>query len=143
MSIIKQVQPTKLFMGKLSHGCDLLEEMTEICRKQNIVLGRIEGLGAVQKACLGFYNQNSRTYQCLSLDQPLEITKLVGNVSIKDNSPIIHAHITLASEDGTAYGGHLMPGTIVFAFECIVQSFDGPAFTRGYDEETGLPLWIM
>jgi len=130
-------------MGKLGYGNDLLEEITKVCQKENIQLGRVEALGAVQRACVGFYNQKTREYQFFSLDQPLEITSLVGNISVKDGNPIVHAHITLADETGKAYGGHLASGTVVFACEFILEAFDGPPFERGYDEETGLPLWTM
>ncbi len=143
MSIMKNVKPRQVFMGKLGYGKDLIEELTSICIKENIQLGRIEALGAVQKACIGYYNQNSREYQFIDLDQHLEITNFIGNVSLKDGDPIVHAHVTLADEKGKAYGGHLAPGTIIFACEFILEAFDGPAFNRGLDEETGLPLWDM
>lgn len=130
-------------MGKLSYGCDLLEELTSICQKENIRLGRIEALGAVQEARLGFYDQQTREYQFHTFAQPLEITKLIGNISLKDGNPFVHAHITLADDEGRAFGGHLAPGTVVFACEFVIESFDGPVFERGFDEETGLPLWAM
>jgi predicted DNA-binding protein with PD1-like motif len=143
MSIMKPVKPGQLFMGKLAHGCDLLEEITNICIKEDIKLARIEALGAVQKACIGYYDQNAREYQFIDLDQHLEITNLVGNISLKDGNPIAHAHITFADSTGKAFGGHLAPGTIVFACELILEALEGPDFTRGLDEETGLPLWSM
>jgi predicted DNA-binding protein with PD1-like motif len=143
MPIMKKVNSSRLFMGKLNHDCDLLEEITAICRKEDIRLGRIEALGAVKRACLGFYDQQSREYQFLELNEPLEITNLVGNVSLKEGNPIVHSHITLADEAGKAYGGHLAPGTIVFACELFLESFDGPSFERNFDHETGLPLWTM
>ncbi len=34
---------------------------------------------------------------------------------MKDGEIFVHAHITLADRKGRAYGGHLMPGTMVFA----------------------------
>ena len=143
MAIFKKVEPIGLFMGKLSYGGDLLEEMTDICKKQNIRLGRIEAMGAVQKARLAFYNQQTREYQFFSIDEPLEITKLIGNVSLKDGDPMVHAHITLADISGMAYGGHLAPGTVVFACEFILEVFEGPVLERTFDKETGLPLWAM
>lgn len=103
--------------------------------------GRIEGIGAVQKARVGYYNQVSREYQFIEYDQPLEITKLSGNVSTRDDVPFVHAHVTLADEKGNAFGGHLAPGTILFACEVIVESFEGPALERSHDATTGLPLW--
>ena len=143
MATIREVNAVKMFMGKLAHGADLLEEITEICIEQNICLGRIEALGAVQNARLGYYNQQDHVYHFFDLDQTLEITNLIGNISIKDGAPIVHAHVTLSDKDGHAYGGHLAPGTIVFACEVVVQALDGPSFERGLDQKTGLPLWKM
>ena len=143
MATIREVNAVKMFMGKLAHGADLLEEITEICIEQNICLGRIEALGAVQNARLGYYNQQDHVYHFFDLDQTLEITNLIGNISIKDGVPIVHAHVTLSDKDGHAYGGHLAPGTIDFACEVVIQALDGPNFERGLDQKTGLPLWKM
>jgi len=68
---------------------------------------------------------------------------LVGNISLKDGRPFLHAHVTLADKEGHAFGGHLAPGTIVFVCELVVQALEGPEFTRELDQETGLPLWKM
>jgi predicted DNA-binding protein with PD1-like motif len=143
MAIMKAIQSKSVFIGKLKHGNDLLEEITEFCIQKHIRLGRISAIGAAQKACIGFYNQTTHEYQFLDLNQPLEITHLTGNVSIKDGQPMVHAHITLADEKGHCFGGHLAPGTIVFACELILEAFEGPVLERGYDDVTGLPLWEM
>ncbi|MBS0014540.1 MAG: DNA-binding protein [Desulfobacterales bacterium] len=141
MTIMKTIQPAECFMGRLTHGADLLDEITALCREKNIRLGRLEAIGAVQRARLAYYDQKTREYQFFTLDQPLEIAKLSGNISIKDGQPMVHAHLTLADGAGNAYGGHLAQGTVIFACELIVESYDGPVFERKYDEETGLPLW--
>ncbi len=143
MAIVKKVQPKDKFMGKLRYGADLLEEITGICIEGNIRLGRIEAIGAVQKAILGYYNQGKRVYEFITIDQPLEITNLTGNISIKDGTPFVHAHITLSDASGQAYGGHLAPGTIVFACEWVIEAFDGLVLERDFDQETGLPLWAI
>ena len=139
--MLKNIKPSKMFIGKLSHGMDILEEMTALCIKENITLGRIEGIGAVQKARIGYYNQTAREYQYTEFNGHLEITNLMGNVSIKDNKPFVHAHVTLADDKGNAFGGHVAPGTVTFACEIIVHAFEGPELTRSYDDVTGLPLW--
>lgn len=141
MPMIREVQPKKLFMGKLDYGSDLLEELTSICKKKNIYSGKIEAIGAVTKAVLAYYNQEKKTYETFPIDKPLEIIALIGNISSKDNKPIVHAHITLADKEGKTFGGHLVSGTILYACEFIIQQFDGYVFKRGFDEVTGLPLW--
>lgn len=141
MRIIRTVGPGKRLMGKLAHGADLLEALTEICVEEGIRLGRLEALGAVQKARIGFYNQSTREYEFLDLDRPLEILKVVGNVSLRDGAAMVHAHITLGDSEGGAFGGHLAPGTVVFACEYVIEELTGDPLERGFDEETGLPLW--
>jgi predicted DNA-binding protein with PD1-like motif len=143
MTESKLVNSREIIMGKLSHGCDLLEDLTRVCVERNIRLGRIAAIGAVKKARIGYYNQKIRTYQFSTLDRPMEILNLTGNISLKDGNPFVHAHVTLADEEGKSYGGHLAPGSIVFACEFILEAFDGPDFNRCPDEETGLPLWSM
>ena len=143
MTEYRSVKPREIVMGKLGYGCDLLEELTNVCVKHDVKIGRIEAIGAVQKAHIGFYNQETRTYQFSSFDHPFEITNLIGNVSLKEGNPFVHAHITIADKSGKCFGGHLSTGTVVFACEFFLEAFDGPAFHRSFDEKTGLPLWTM
>jgi len=143
MVMMRRIKPKEVFVGRLSHGSDLLEEITDVCRRENIQFAWIEALGAVKRARLAFYNQETHDYEFFVVDQPLEITKLVGNVSLKDGNPFVHVHITLADKAGNAYGGHLASGTVVFACEFILEIFDGPVLRRELDELTGLSLWTM
>ena len=130
-------------MGKLKLGDDLLGAISVICRENNISLGRVEAIGAVEKATLGYYDQKRKEYDFFTLDSSHEITSLTGNVSLRDGVPMVHAHVTLSDEKGNVKGGHLAPGTIVFACEVIIEAFEGPDFNRGLDKDTGLPLWQL
>ncbi|MBF0104208.1 MAG: DNA-binding protein [Deltaproteobacteria bacterium] len=141
MTILRNVKAAENFMGRLTHNADLLDELTRICVENNIKMGRIDAIGAVKKACVGFYDQDKRVYEYITYNKPLEILNLTGNVSIKDGAPMVHAHVTLADHDGTAFGGHLAKGTIVFACEYTLTSFSGELLERGMDGETSLPLW--
>ncbi|MFW6335415.1 MAG: PPC domain-containing DNA-binding protein [Desulfosalsimonas sp.] len=143
MGILKKAGSKQVLVGRLDCGADLLEEITSACRENGITLGRVEAIGAVQRARLGYYDQKNREYRFFTLDRPLEITVLAGNVSLKDGSPMVHAHLTLADESGSAYGGHLAPGTLVFACEIMIEILEGPVLERSHDRETGLPLWNM
>ena len=143
MVMMKKISPQQVYMGKLQHGADLLEEITQTCNRENIRLGRIQAIGAVQRARLAYYNQKTREYRFFTIDQALEILNLSGNISLKDGEPMVHAHITLADDAGNAYGGHVAPGTVIFACEIVIENFEGPAFERSFDEETGLPLWRL
>ena len=72
----------------------------------------------------------------------MEILSLIGNISLKDDKPFVHAHITLADQEGRAWGGHLAEGTKVFAGEFVIQEYlTEKPLVRHLDEETGLFLW--
>lgn len=132
----------RTFIGRFDAGKDLLEELNNFCKGNNIRLGIFNLVGAVRNAKLGYYDQKEKKYTgCVEFDKKLEITSCTGNISIKDGEIFVHAHITLADREGKAFGGHLMPGTEIFAAEYSIQEFTGKDLIRGKDDITGLPLW--
>jgi uncharacterized protein len=139
----ESVRAGRAVLGRIGFETDLLEELARVCREESIRLGRVEAIGAVRRACLGYYDQDAREYRYRDLDEHLEILALAGNVSLKDGEPVVHAHITLGNEEGRAFGGHLAPGTIVFACEFLIRELTGADLSRGFDEPTGLPLWPL
>lgn len=137
-------RPGRFFMGRLSKGDDLLRSLEKVCQEHNITLGEVRALGAVTRARVGYYDQEKREYCFLELDQPLEILALVGNVSVNEGQPMVHAHVTLADTAGRSCGGHLGEGTLVFACEfAIYEHLADESLTRQYDPETGLRLWPL
>ena len=141
MTLIGHVRSERLLMGRLSRGGDLLGELMDICSREKISLGRIEVIGAVERARLGYYHQEAKEYRNLALNEPLEIASFQGNVSVRDGAPFVHGHLTLANERGMTFGGHLLSGSVVFAAEFIIETFTGSSFVRRFDEDTGLHLW--
>ena len=72
---------------------------------------------------------------------PMEVITCVGNVSLKDQAPVIHAHIVLGDERGKIIGGHLFSETVLYAGEMDLQELVGKPLERLYDRTTGLFLW--
>jgi predicted DNA-binding protein with PD1-like motif len=137
-----RVKTGREFLGRFKTNSDLLKELTEFCIKEKITLGTFQVIGAVKSAKMGYYHQKKQRYiDCVNLKKKLEITSCLGNVSIKDNEIFVHAHIALADLKGVCYGGHLMPGTIIFAAEYYIKELTGAKLIREFDQETGLNLW--
>ena len=137
-----QIQEGRVFIGRFKGKADLLAELTELCKKENVKLGVFSVIGALTCAKLGYYNQAAKKFtDCVSLDKKLEITSCTGNISLLNSEIFVHAHITLADHEGTAYGGHLMPGSKIFAAEYYIKELTGTTLERTHDSETGLNLW--
>ena len=136
------VTPGRKIMGRLAKGEDLLAALTNCAREHGITLGEVQAIGAVSQARVGYYHQAERQYYFLDLARPLEIAALIGNISVKDGEPMVHAHVTLTDSDGRAFGGHLAEGTLVFACEFAIQEYrSATALVRQMDAPTGLFLW--
>jgi predicted DNA-binding protein with PD1-like motif len=136
------VTPGRKIVGRLAKGDDLLAALEGLAQEHNITLGEVTAIGAVSQARIGYYNQAERQYYFLDLNRPLEILALVGNISLKDGKPMVHAHVTLGDNEGRAFGGHLAEGTLVFACEfAILEHQSTITLVRQMDEPTGLFLW--
>jgi predicted DNA-binding protein with PD1-like motif len=131
----------RILLARLERGDDLLEALGALCRSHGVQAGVIHAIGAVERAVIGYYDQRAGRYDELPIPRGMEIANLQANVSIKDGEPFVHAHVTLAGADGRCVGGHLMPGTIVFACELQLRILEGEAPVRGPDAATGLALW--
>lgn len=131
----------RVLMGRLGPGEDVLEGLTAVSVENGIRAAVLQAVGATREAVLGFYDQEDLAYRDHRFDAPMEILSLTGNISLKDGSPFVHVHAMLSDEQGRAFGGHVMPGTRVFALEYSLQVLDGPELAREYDPETHLFLW--
>ncbi len=131
----------KIIMDKINKDENLLETLTEIVKKNHISLGIITGIGALQNLNFSYYLQDKKEYITKSINKPVEILNLTGNISLKNGEPFIHCHITVADENGNALGGHLAEKSKVFAFEYTIIELEGKEKIRKYDQQTGLSLW--
>ncbi len=123
---------SRVVMGKLRIGVDLLEGIRELVVKEHIRSGVIlSGIGALKRAVFrnakvipaDFKMEDKyRTY--IEIDQPLELVSLPGWVSTReDGKTEIHAHFTASTvmEDRiVTLGGHLTNGTIT-SIKCVVM----------------------
>ena len=129
------------FLTGLPKGGDLLEEITKVAKENNVETGIIKAIGAVASAKIGFYVQEKEEYTYTEFNQHLEIVSCIGNISLMDGEPMVHAHIALADREGNTFGGHLAEGTEIFASELYLQELSGDTLTRTFDKDTGLTLW--
>lgn len=115
---------SRVVVGKLAMGIDLLTGIEELVKKEGIKTGIIlSGIGALKKAIFrnlkilpsGLKVENHhRLY--LELEQPMEILSLTGWIATQENGePEIHAHFsasTVINGQIVTLGGHLTPGTM-------------------------------
>ena len=131
----------KVVLGRLERGDDVLQRLTEFCKRNGVEVGSIQALGAVERGGVGYYDHEARVYHEIHFDEGMEIASLVGNISSKDGETFLHCHVVLADKGGRCFGGHLLEGNVAVACEFAVTVLEGTVPERTYDEATGLVLW--
>ncbi|MCR4820552.1 MAG: DNA-binding protein [Elusimicrobiales bacterium] len=131
----------RTFLFSILKGEDLLQTIEEFCIHHDIQCGFIQGIGAIDQATFGIYNQKTKKYIKITKKEEMEILSLSGNVSLFDDRPMTHTHITLSDSEGKTWGGHLMSGTRVFSAEIFIQELSGDPKNRKKDKATQLSLW--
>ena len=132
----------RILIIRAEQNSELLQFINKIAEEAKITTATFTAIGALKYAKIGFYDQEKHEYQQITLDSPHEIASCLGNISIKDGKPFIHAHVVLANEAGSVKAGHLLEG-VIFASEIHLYELKGPKLERNYDEATGLSLWNL
>ncbi|TYP49273.1 PPC domain-containing DNA-binding protein [Thermosediminibacter litoriperuensis] len=139
--IVNEYKAGREFVGRLDYGSDLFLSLLSLVREKDIETGVVEVIGACKKSVVAIYDQDKKVYHNVALEGPLEILSCTGNISKIDGKPALHLHIVLSNHEGSAFGGHVVEGTEVFAGEFYIRELLGPTLERKRDEVTGLNLW--
>lgn len=139
----KRVIPDNLYLLKIDRGRSIQDALNQASLDLEIKSGRFTGIGAVNPLAFGYYDFNERYYKEIKREGIFELVSLIGNISLKDDRPFAHAHISAGDTNGDIFGGHLLPGTKAIVCEVIIESFEGGSLIRKFDENTGLHLWEL
>lgn len=128
------------YVVRLEKGEELVESIKELAKKEDIMLGRVSGMGAVNRVEVSIYGVETKEYLKKEINEEMEIVSLEGNIARKDGEPILHLHTSVACEDCRVFGGHLHSADISVTAEIIIDVIDGE-LTKEFDEETGANLF--
>ena len=120
-------------------GDEVMEVMRSFATEQQLTAGHFTAIGALSDVTLGFLDPETREYEPIRIDEQVEALSLVGDISLEDGDPRVHAHVVVGKRDGQAYGGHLLEAHVWPTLEVVLT--ESPAhLRRRIDRETGLPL---
>ena len=137
---VRKVEMGRYFLALAEHNSDIIVFLTELAKKHKIMIAAFNAIGALKSAKLGFYDQEKHWFTETALLNPQEIACCVGNISIKEDEPFVHAHAVLVDQNGKIMAGHLLEGR-VFAAEIHLTELLGERIFRKNDTLTGLSLW--
>jgi predicted DNA-binding protein with PD1-like motif len=120
-------------------GDEVIAELTRFAKEHELDASEFTALGAFSEAMLGFYDVTRRNYERIPVDEQSEVLTLVGNITLDNGSPKVHAHVVLGLVDGSTRGGHLLEGYVRPTLELVLT--ESPVqLRRQFDPEAGLAL---
>ena len=125
---------------RLNHGQELLNELTNYCKRKNITSAIILGMiGSLERADLGTAPKNGKYGQ--EHDEytgHLSVLSSQGSLCLYDGEMIFHIHMALIDphKPGQLIGGHLHGATVWATIEIYIGELDYQLY-REFDPVIG------
>ena len=116
---------------RLTPGQDLRNSLDDFTMERRLGAGYvITCAGSLKRVVIRPADRNDP----IVLEQKCEIVSLTGTLSA-DGS---HLHIAVSDGTGATFGGHLLPGSLVYTTaEIVIGDLEDVIFKREIDGETG------
>lgn len=69
----------KQYVIRLEKGEEIVSSIKDLCEKENIKLGSLSGIGAVNKVTAGLFKTGEKKYVSRTYEEDMEIVSLGGN----------------------------------------------------------------
>ena len=133
------VASQKTFALVFDTGDQAMTGLKAFAEEQHLAAGHFTAIGAFKTVTLGYFDWEKKDYIKIPVHEQVEVLSLVGDVTISDGKPNIHAHAVLGKRDGSTCGGHLIEAEVRPTLEVILT--ESPAhLERRFDKEAGLAL---
>jgi predicted DNA-binding protein with PD1-like motif len=121
-------------------GDELASGLLQFAKDQKLASASFKAVGALSSVRLAWFNWETKTYDAsVALDEQVELLSLIGDVALKDEDPVVHAHAVIGRRDGTAHGGHLLRAHVRPTCEVVLT--ESPAhLQKSLDPASGLLL---
>ena len=129
----------RAFLFRVPEGKELLSFINGFAKKHNVLIGTVSVIGTLRDPKIGYFEEDKKQYKVIELKGTYELISALGNISLKDDEPFAHIHVSLGDKEGKMLGGHLVEGE-VFVAEVFIQELLGELLERK-PKESGLALW--
>ncbi|MCX6093510.1 MAG: DUF296 domain-containing protein [Candidatus Bipolaricaulota bacterium] len=121
---------------RLVDGEDLMACLGDLAIDSGAILA---GIGMLRGLRTGYWN--GKTYEEHRIEEPVELLSMQGNFAVSAEGRVIHCHVSVARQDGSACGGHLLGATVTNTAEITIRVFEGIRLERRTQPWGGVGLY--
>ena len=105
----------------LDSGEEAFAALTRFANEAKIEAASVTAIGAFEKATVGWFDFDSKTYKKIEVSEQCEVLSAMGDVAVGDDGKAsLHIHIVLGLSDGSTRGGHLLAGLVRPTLEVVL-----------------------
>ena len=131
--------PERTFVLILDTGDEVVSQLEGFATEHALGASRITAIGAIERATLGYFDWQRKTYERIQVDEQLEVLSLIGDVALQGSKAKLHAHVVLGRRDASTCGGHLLAALVRPTLEVLLT--ESPRhLRREIDPVSGLAL---
>jgi predicted DNA-binding protein with PD1-like motif len=124
---------------RLDPGDEIVACLKTICQREDIRLGTVNAIGAVNRVQIGLFQTATKEYHSNTYQGDFEICSLMGTVSTMAGETYLHLHITVGDIENRVLGGHLNEAVVSATCEIVVQTIAGEV-DREFSDAIGLNI---
>lgn len=118
---------------------EVLSGILQFAEEEHIVNGHFTAIGALSHAKVGWYDKSKGAYKITDIPYQTELTSLIGNITILNGQPTVHAHVNMADETGIVRGGHALQLFVYPTVELFLETDPSPLIKQ-LDPKVGLSV---
>jgi uncharacterized protein len=127
-SELLSTEASRTYRLTFGQGDEILAGLSEFANTNHIESGYFTGVGGLLAATLGWGDPTNGAFKVIKVDQKCELVSLIGNITLRNGKPFVHAHMVVSLSDGSTRGGHLLDAHVSpFAEIYIVEAKLPPA----------------
>ena len=129
---------------RMDRGDEIIGNIIEICRKEQIKSAVFSGIGGCKKAEIQTFIPEKGSFETETVEGMLELISLTGNITSENGRLFHHTHAMFSYKDGTerkTEGGHIKSVTVLYTAEIELRPVTDGVIGRKRDPETGTGFW--
>jgi hypothetical protein len=121
------------FQLVFAKGDEVDAGLAEFAVKNHLTVAHFTALGAFDSAVIGWFDPDKKAYKTMKLNEEMEVTSLVGNITRDRNgNPVVHAHCVVSLlRNGAVYAGHLIEGHISLTMQMYLDDSEPLSAAQG------------
>jgi uncharacterized protein len=128
--LISSKRGIKTYVLIFSPGDEVRSGLTEFAKQYNIKSAQYSAIGDATFVKVAFFDYDKKMFKAIPINEPSEVTSLTGDIALFKGNPVAHTHVSVATEDGTLKGGHLLELVVGPTLEVFITVYSKPLFKK-------------